>query len=36
MVLIDEYDVEPEQCRVEVGEHLTEMVKLGLVLEAEI
>ena len=36
IVLIDEYDVEPEQCRVEVGDHLREMMKLGLVLEAEI
>ena len=36
IVLIDEYDVEPEQCLVEVEEHLAEMVRLGLVLEAEI
>jgi hypothetical protein len=35
MVLIDEYDVEPERCRIEVEEHLGEMVKLGLVLISE-
>ncbi len=32
VVLIDEYDVEPERCRVEVNEHLAEMVRLGLIL----
>jgi hypothetical protein len=36
IVLIDEYDVEPERCRIEVEEHLAGMVRLGLVLEAEI
>ena len=35
MVLIDEYDVEPEQCRIEVEEHLSEMVRMGLVLRRE-
>jgi hypothetical protein len=35
MVLIDEYDVEPERCRIEVEEHLSEMVRLGLVLISE-
>lgn len=35
MVLIDEYDVEPERCRIEVIEHLSEMVRLGLVLLSE-
>ena len=33
--LIDEYDVEPEQCRIEVEEHLAEMVGMGLVLRNE-
>jgi len=32
LILIDEYDVEPERCRIEVKEHLAEMVRLGLVL----
>jgi hypothetical protein len=31
-VLIDEYDVEPEQCLSEVEEHMAEMVRFGLVL----
>lgn len=35
MVLIDEYDVEPERCRLEVSEHLKEMVRMGLVLGNE-
>jgi hypothetical protein len=34
-VLIDEYDVETERCRIEVEEHLAEMVKMGLVLSSE-
>lgn len=32
-LLMDEYEVEEEQCRSEVEELLTEMVKLGIVLE---
>jgi hypothetical protein len=36
MVLIDEYDVESERCRIEVEEHLSEMVGLGLVLRNEV
>ena len=36
MVLIDEYDVEPERCRIEVEEHLAEMVRMGLILRSEI
>ena len=35
MALIDEYDVEPERCRIDVEEHLAEMVKLGLILKEE-
>ena len=35
MILIDEYDVEPERCRIEVEEHLGEMVRLGLVFRNE-
>ena len=35
LVLIAEYDVAQEQCRVEVEEHLAEMVRLGLVLKSE-
>ena len=31
-LLVEEYDVSPEQCLTEVQEHLAEMVKLGLVL----
>jgi hypothetical protein len=34
VVLIDEYDVEPERCKVEVEEHLAEMVRLGLLLRS--
>jgi hypothetical protein len=34
IVLSDEYDVEPERCRIEVEEHLVEMAKMGLVLKA--
>jgi hypothetical protein len=33
MMLIDEYDVEPERCRLEVDEYLCEMIRLGLVAE---
>jgi hypothetical protein len=36
IVLIDEYDVEPERCRIEVEEHLAGMVRMGLVLKTEI
>lgn len=32
MVLIDEYDVEPERCKLEVLEHLDELERMGLVL----
>jgi len=35
VILIDEYDVEPERCRLEVSEHLKEMVRMGLVLGNE-
>jgi hypothetical protein len=35
-VLIDEYDVEPEQCRLEVEEHIAEMVRSRLILLADI
>jgi len=31
-VLIEEYEVDSEQCRSEVEEHLNEMVKMGLVI----
>ncbi len=34
-VLINEYDVEPERCRVEVQEYLAEMLRMGLVLRSE-
>lgn len=34
-VLLDEYDVEPEQCRKEVGEVLGQMVKLGIIIKTE-
>lgn len=33
MILVDEYDVEPERCCLEVDEHLQEMIRLGLVTE---
>jgi hypothetical protein len=36
LLLIDEYEVEPGQCRNEVEEHLAEMVRLRLVLLEEI
>ncbi|MBE0674044.1 MAG: PqqD family protein, partial [Bacteroidales bacterium] len=32
-VLLDEYEIEGEQCRHEVGQLLEEMVRLGLVIE---
>lgn len=32
-ILSGEYDVEPEQCAMEVEEHLAEMVRLGLVIK---
>ncbi len=35
VLLMEEYEVEEEQCRKDVVEHLGEMVKLGLVLETE-
>jgi len=31
-MLMEEYDVDSEQCYSEVNEHLTEMVKLGLII----
>jgi PqqD family protein of HPr-rel-A system len=31
--LLEEYEVEPQKCRVEVENHLMEMNKLGLVTE---
>jgi hypothetical protein len=34
-LLMEEYEVEPEQCKKEVEDHLNEMVKLGLVLRSE-
>jgi PqqD family protein of HPr-rel-A system len=33
--LMEEYDVDPEQCKKEVQDHLNEMEKLGLVLRNE-
>ena len=36
MILIDEYDVEPERCRMEVGELLKDMLRMGLILGKEI
>jgi len=33
--LVEEYDVEPEKCRVETNEYLQEMIKLGLIREIE-
>lgn len=33
-LLMEEYEVDAEQCRTDVEEVLTEMVRLGLVLEA--
>jgi hypothetical protein len=33
--LVEEYEVDMEQCTGEVEEHLKEMVKLGLVLKVE-
>jgi hypothetical protein len=35
-VLIDEYDVAPEQCRIEVEEHIAEMLKFGLIIRQEV
>jgi Coenzyme PQQ synthesis protein D (PqqD) len=34
-LLMEEYEVEADQCLAEVAEHLEEMVKLGLVIETE-
>ena len=34
-LLMDEYGIEPEQCKNEVGEYLVEMVRLGLISEVE-
>jgi hypothetical protein len=36
MILIDEYDVEPECCVQEVQEHLQEMIRLGLIVRQEL
>lgn len=36
MILIDEYDVEPERCLLEVSEHLKDMLRMGLILGKEI
>jgi hypothetical protein len=33
-LLLEEYEVDPEQCFNEVKEYLAEMVKLGLILKA--
>jgi hypothetical protein len=33
--LMEEYDVDAEQCSREVTEHLEEMVRLGLILETQ-
>jgi Coenzyme PQQ synthesis protein D (PqqD) len=33
LVLMEEYEVDPEQCHGEVEEHLNEMVKMGLVIK---
>jgi hypothetical protein len=35
-LLMNEYDVEPVQCRTEVTELLSEMARLGLVLTSEV
>ncbi len=35
VVLIDEYDVEPERCQSEVNEYLDEMERLRLVIKGE-
>jgi hypothetical protein len=32
-ILLEEYDVDQEQCFIEVKEYLAEMVKMGLVLK---
>lgn len=34
-LLMDEYDVEKEQCHAEVSEHLNEMARIGLVMRNE-
>ncbi len=34
-VLVDEYEIEAEQCRKEVGQLLEDMVRLGLVFGSE-
>ena len=31
-MLIEEYDVDPDQCYSEVNEYLNEMIKLGLII----
>lgn len=33
--LVEEYEVEPEQCRREVEEHLDKMIKIGLIIKNE-
>jgi hypothetical protein len=33
--LVEQYDVEPEKCRVETNEYIQEMIKLGLVSQIE-
>lgn len=35
VILIDEYDVEPERCLLEVEEHFREMIRLGLIVPGE-
>jgi hypothetical protein len=33
--LLEEYDVEPEKCKIETNEYVQEMIKLGLIREVE-
>jgi hypothetical protein len=33
--LVEEYDVEPEKCKIETNEYVQEMVKIGLIREVE-
>ena len=35
-LLMEEYEVDPARCHAEVEEHLNEMMKLGLILKAEV
>ena len=36
LLLIDEYEVGLDQCRIEVEEHIAEMLKFGLIIRQEV